>query len=421
MTASQRLLLEQSEKRQKVNDLLGKDTLEDSERTELEALTKRLQQIEVEYRAALVAEGDEEKRALESGETAEHRERLELRSRASVTEYIRAALSGRAVSGAEQELQAAAEVGDGIPLELWDVPDPEHRQENRADATTGAPATTGVNLSPIQPAVFAQSVLPRLGVAMPRVSSGTYATGTITTSLSAAAKAKGGAAEASAADFTVSTAVPKRVSARLGVRIEDVASVGVANFESSLRQNLSLVLSDALDNQGLNGNGTAPNLAGLFSRLTDPTDPTAVAKFDDFVEAFADGIDGLWASRVSEVSIVCGPSTYQLSAKAFRDVGGNTGHRGSIAFSDYASEHFGGWWTNKRMPDAASNIQQAILYRSGRGGLRTATCPHWGAVSIDDIYSGSASGTRYLTLHVLLGDVLVVQPSAYAQVAFKLA
>ena len=32
---------------------------------------------------------------------------------------------------------------------------------------------------------------------------------------------------------------------------------------------------------------------------------------------------------------------------------------------------------------------------------------------IDDIYSGSASGTRHFTLHVLLGDVILIQPDAY--------
>ena len=143
--------------------------------------------------------------------------------------------------------------------------------------------------------------------------------------------------------------------------------------------------------------------------------------FDGFIGEFASGVDGLWASRVSEVAIVCGPATYQLSAKTFRDVGTNNGHRGAEAFSDYAAKHFGGWWTSSRMPDAASNIQQAILHRKGRSGLTTAVCPHWGEVGIDDVYSGSAKGERYVTFHVLLGDVIVVQSGAYAQVAFKLA
>ena len=92
----------------------------------------------------------------------------------------------------------------------------------------------------------------------------------------------------------------------------------------------------------------------------------------------------------------------------------------------------GGFWTNKRMPDAATyltvtNVQQAILYRMGRsmmggsGGMRTAVCPHWNEISIDDIYTGSASGQRFFTLHVLLGDVILVQPDAYEQVAFRVS
>ena len=53
--------------------------------------------------------------------------------------------------------------------------------------------------------------------------------------------------------------------------------------------------------------------------------------------------------------------------------------------------------------------------------MRTAVCPHWGEISIDDIYSGSAAGTRAFTMHVILGDVILVQPGAYSQVSFKVA
>ena len=73
------------------------------------------------------------------------------------------------------------------------------------------------------------------------------------------------------------------------------------------------------------------------------------------------------------------------------------------------------------MPDTAASVQQAILYRRGRTGIRTAVCPHWNAVSIDDIYTDSASAQRHFTMHVLLGDVILVQPDAYAQVAFRVS
>ena len=90
---------------------------------------------------------------------------------------------------------------------------------------------------------------------MPRVMSGTYASATITTPLTAGSKSKGAAQDATAASFTVSSVTPKRISARLAIAIEDVAAVGQANFESILRENLSLVLSDELDKQAINGDG----------------------------------------------------------------------------------------------------------------------------------------------------------------------
>ena len=385
---------------------------------------------EVRHRAAVIA-GDVAAEAgitTPAGSATEDRERLELRQRASVGRFLLAALRGRSPDGAEAELQAEAGV-EGIPLELWDTATEARAAETRADAPTGAPGTVGVNLDRIRPAVFAHAVLPRLGVEMPRVASGTYASATISTSLTAASQAKGGAAEATAAAFTVTSVTPKRISARLGIRIEDVAAVGQANFEAALRENLSLILSDALDSQGLNGAGgnSGADLTGLFARLTDPTDPTAVVDFDAFAAAHADGVDGLWAPTIRDVSIVVGPATYRLAAKTFQKHASGTDTPGEKSAAAYAEAHTGGLWTNKRMPDAATNIQQAVLYRMGRsmaggaGAMRTAVCPHWNEIAIDDIYSGSASGERYFTMHVLLGDVIVVQPDAYAQVAFKLA
>ena len=412
-----KLQIEQSEVRQKLNDLLSKDDRSADESAELESLTKRAQAIEPELRAALVlASDDDGETKPNGGDTldAETRERLELRGRCSVSRYVEAALRGRLVNGAEAEYMQAEGV-DGIPLALFDEPE---SREVRADAVTGTPATTGVNLQPIRPAIFAASIAGRLGIDMPRVASGTYAEARIDTSLTAEAKAKGGAAESTAVTFTVSTATPKRVSGRLGIQIEDIASIGASNFESALRQNLMLVMSDELDDQIINGDGQAPNLSGLFKALTDADAPADVATFDAFAAAVADGIEGLWAATTKDVAIVVGPDTYKLSAKTFQ---ASDTYKGELSAARYLRQESAGWWTNKRMPDAAANVQKAIMHRAGRTGIRTAVCPHWGALSVDDVYSGSASGTRYVTFHVLLGDVLVIQPGAYSEVAFKLA
>ena len=402
-------------------EILSAEEIGDEADKEIRSLAEKKKKL-IERRSAvrILLDADDQKNIImDNGMDAEQRERIELRSRASLTEYFTAAAQGRMVSGAELELRQAAGVS-GIPLEIFDVPKPSEIEKRDI---TPAPGTVGVNLDPILPAVFANSIAPRLGIQMPRVESGTYATATITLSQSASAQAKSAAIAGTAGALTVTTATPKRVSARLELALEDIAAVGQGNFESILRENLSLALSDALDDQAINGNGTSPNLAGMFAGLDDPSgSPSAVVKFDDFVDLFAGGIDGLWAEEASAVAIVVNPEAYRLAVKIFRDVGTANGHRGDVSFADYAKEHFGAFWTNKRMPDTASNIAQAILYRMGaNAGMRTAVCPHWNEISIDDQFSGSAKGERYFTMHVLLGDVIITQPDAYGQVQLQVS
>ena len=64
MRKTVKLQIEMSEKREKINALLGKEEgLSDEERAELDALTKRAQEIEIELRAALVVDSEAEERA----------------------------------------------------------------------------------------------------------------------------------------------------------------------------------------------------------------------------------------------------------------------------------------------------------------------------------------------------------------------
>ena len=426
MTDAQRRLRElrdrQSRERGRMAELSRVDSLTDEQRAEFDTIEKATPDLERQIRGAMVA-ADEEDTAQQTAAAehpdAEQRERIELRSKASLSNFLHSALAGRQVDGPEAELRAAAGIGGGIPLELWDTAETFEKR-----AATEAPGTVGVNLDRIRPAVFANSIAPKLGIEMPRVASGTYASATLATSTVAAAQAKGGVADATAATFNVTAVTPKRITARLSLQVEDVAAVGQANFEAILRENLSLVLSDELDDSAINGDGNAPNLTGIFVRLTDPGAPGAVADFDAFAAAHAAGIDGLWANSLKDVAIICGPATMMLSARTFQTA---TNYKGELSAAAYATENTGGFATNKRMPDADSDVQQGILYRKGRtmmggaGAMRTAVCPHWNEISIDDIYSGSASGTRHFTMHVLLGDVILVQPDAYAQVAYQLA
>ena len=256
------LSIKASEQRSRLGELGALEELTLELRTELDTLSTAHTDTEAQLRAAIAADGD----ATQAGDPTvdpEVRERLELRGRASFGRYLHAALTGAQISGAEAEFQSACGV-PGIPLDLFEQDRPV---EVRADAASGLPATgAGATLAPIQPYVFAQSIAPMLGIDMPSVGSGAYSEMTISTALTAAAKAKGTKQESTAAVLTATTATPRSIRARLTLNLEDIAAIGQANFEAALRENAGAALSDGLDNQAITGDGQPPNIAELVDR-----------------------------------------------------------------------------------------------------------------------------------------------------------
>ena len=109
MTNDQKIRLRLSQVRGRLNDIAGIEDLTDEIRSEAEALHTELNDLSIRERALIPSEGITETR--DTGLDAEARERLELRSKASLTAYIRAALSGRQVDGPEAELRSAAKIG----------------------------------------------------------------------------------------------------------------------------------------------------------------------------------------------------------------------------------------------------------------------------------------------------------------------
>ena len=430
MLTSQKKQLRISEIRTRLNELssVETDSLTDENRTEMDSLASEMKDVDAQYRAAMIAEDEIDKQNNVDGIDAEMRERIELRSKVNITDYLTAASKGRSVDGAARELQEAAKVDDGIPLELWNgTQEKETRQEDGKEtrAITPAPSTgIGVNLDVIRPAVFAPSVAEKLLIDMPTVPTGTYATGTITTSIPADAVAKGASVPDTAGAITTATTTVKRIGSSLTLSLEDVAAVGQANFETVLRQHISLALSDELDDQMLNGDGSSDDLTGIFERVSNPAAPAANAEtWTRFLAIQSGGIDGLWASELSEIAMLVGPETYRLAAATFQ---GTDSEESAASYLKRMGAQPNGFVTNKRMPDAVSNIQPGILCRKGRSmtpnPMRTAVCPVWnGSIGIDDIYSRSKFGERVYVLSVLVGDVILVQSDAYAQVAFRIS
>ena len=410
-----RIRRQRTENSEKLNALLMQETeLDEQQREEMATLHTRAEHLGREYLAALAVDGP-----METGDeilpvSKEDLQRLQLRSEAKLTNYMLAHAQGRMNSGAELELQQEAQV-NGIPAELFDVAHRTTRAESLAP-TTG----TGVNVDPIRPQIFARSVMPRLGVAMPRVQSGSYSTMTVTTALTAAAIAAGGEYTAGAAVLTPQTTRNHRVTGRLSLRVEDIQHIGVDNFESILRQNLMLVMSDELDKLGLTGDNVDPNPHGLYPQLTDPGTVSVDVTWPLFVAAMASGIDGgPWAETMMQCTLLTNAETMRVAESTFQRGTGNQATPGDISAAAYLRERSAGFFSSRRMPATVSDVAGCILYRAGTMGLdgvnavRTAVCPMWNEISIDDIFSDSASGIHHYTMHSLVGDVIIEQANAY--------
>ena len=328
MTTAQRLALKLSEIRQKLNELSGRDDLSEAEAEEMRRLSAEYPQVEERHRAAIIAdaaEGD----GTGDGNTGtgeadpgdgEDRERRELRARSRLSRYVGAALDGVPVTGAEAELSAAAGCPGAVPLELFTRRSETRRNgtDPEARAVTPAPATTDENLAGIVPAIFDRSAAAWLGIEMPTVATGDAGYPVLSTSVTGGVVAKSADAPETAGAFSVTMAQPRRISGAFRFTVEDAARL--SGMEEALRQNIGSVLSDALDNQAVNGSGSGDGtLNGLLNILTDPAAPAANAEtFARYVAAAAGHVDGLFAVDLAGIRQLVGVATYGHMAGAFR-------------------------------------------------------------------------------------------------------
>ena len=400
MTALQKATLNVSEARAALLALDDEATAED-----ITPLEKRLRDSEAQHRRALLLAEESEIAAVE--------DRRPLSDRCEVRAYLTEAITGQQVTGAEAELRKEALGADSygfMPLELL-LP-----IEERVDAATVAPSDVGANMQSVAARVFARGVSAFLGVNMPTVPAGETLYPILSAGHTPAMTAAGTARDATAATFATVTAEPKRLTGRYLVRIEDMAKF--AQLEVSLRNDLRLAMTNAMDNQVINGpGGNAPNIDGFLNRLAAPTPaPSAVLTFGDMLAAHVSAVDGLYATSLQECRMVIGPATYQRGATQFTS-------NGDVASTDYLLARSGGLRSSALVPaeDSTTKIQHGIVH--GVGGVSRAFAPVWSGIQlIKDPYTDAASGEVSITAHLMWDFVISGGiDTAWREVSFKTA
>ena len=409
MTILQKLQLRQSEIREKLNTLLGLDTRTEEQNTELTELTGEGQAIEPEIRAAIVAAPDPEEVTTPTGDP-EQRERLELRGKARVTDFIVARLRGQPVTGASLEYSQAEGCEGAIPPSLLREP------ETRADAATLAPATHPTMPNQIQGYAYPPPIHEYVGVQVVPQAEGDAAYPVVSTALTGGMVAAGVAGDSAAAALTITKHVAdRRLQTRLTLRREDLAAY--SQTEAAWKMNLVQEQAATLDVQVLSGDDSSPNLDGLQHQVIVTAESTSTT-FDLAVGKVAGLVDGLYAPDLKAIRLVVNPAVAAWMMKSFRSTAAVGGVNETLW--SYLSRELGGLRASKRMPASASNVAWCLAHRMGvQGQLGVVTS--WGGVTIEDVFSDSKSGLIHCTAVQVVQGVGLLRADAWKAISIKTA
>ena len=391
MTNLQRIQIAQSENREAMNELLNKGgDLTDDDRAKLGGMTTRAQELEIEQRAAIVAEGDKPDVPVKT----EDREFEQLITRSDVGLIFDAAMGNGTVDGATRELQEHFGMsGNRVPLALIQR------------AVTPIPTDVGADQTAIIMPVFPQSAASWLGVDMPTVGVGESVYTTLDTDTVAADYDASAVVTEPAAAFTASVLSPRRISASFRYQIENRAKL--AGMDSALRQNLSEALSAGLDNYVLNKTDL-----GLLEFGTDPTAGNEET-FATYRTAIYAAVDGRYANGTSGVRILVGSDTYRHMASVYR---ANTADDSAL---DSIMRISGGVRVSAHVAamDATAKTQHSVVARGME--YKHAVAPIWDGIEIifDNITSAS-KGEIVLTA-IMLMNCKVVRAAGYQRNLFK--
>jgi len=335
----------------------------------------------------------------------------ELTGRIELRNYLTAYSNGNRLRGAEAELNKELSLSDDTQVP-WEALLP---LEERTDAATNITQNTfAKNQQAILPRIFEQTDANWLGISMPSVRSGTLVYPVMTAGTSASAKSANASVDAIAATFSAVTINPTRIAARYLFNLEGVAELGSV-LEPTLRRDLRLAMGDQLDEQIINGSGTAPNVSGILHALTNAATPSEVATWATYRNLPIDAIDGKMARSESGIRFLLGNATYKHARKTYAEASETTPE--NIDAIEAMRALGSRIRASAKLPAASSNVQQAVQVLEPSA----AVAPVWqGLTIIRDPYTHSSSAQVAMTAHMLFGFAFK-RKDGWKELRFKLA
>ena len=393
MLDSVKIQRRQSEIRQELATLVGKDAPSEDETRSMESLDSEYRSNETRYRAALIAEDSERREAGEELETRSDREYADLVSKFEVRQVVDSLTHGTALSGETAEIVAEMRSqgsfrGMPVPLEAL-----ETRNNTVSTGLYEPKQTTG-----IFDRLFPQSVAARLGVNAVQIAQGQQEYPVATAGATSGWAVSEGGNVPNATPFTTAEAILSPdylLGTEMRISRKSLKMVGVG-LEAAIRTDMAASIGAELDRAILLGSGLTGEPTGIVTGATNTTAITGAATWSTFKTEVLAFLAANAIGDPSQVNLGLNPQEWADLDDAIWDAGSG------ITEWDRLVKHMGA-------PVQATQLTAGTaLMTVTAGGLSPAYIGLYGGVDlIRDPYSDAQSGGLRLTGLLTTSDVVI--------------
>ncbi|HUS55900.1 MAG TPA: phage major capsid protein [Thermohalobaculum sp.] len=387
----------QSEIRETLATLVGKDKPDETETRSMAELDTEYRTNETRYRAALVAEDTERRDAGAELETRGGNEWSDLIGKFELRQVALSLDEGRLLSGATAEVVEELRSTGGYR----GVPVPWAALETRAGETIASGTPNPITTAPIIDRIFADSAAARMGASMINIGQG-EAEYPVTTSSVAAGWAATETGDVAGPTVYATTDRPLAPDNTLGITMKITRKAlkqSGAALEQAVRRDMNGAIGEALDQAVFLGTGATGELLGVIVGAATygitETAIAAAASWSAFRSAVVRFMLANAASSPGAVRLLIRPEVWDamdgtlITGTAVSEWDRMTGNipAGNIVMSSNALA----------VPTGAPLATNALL-TTNVGGVPPIFVATWGAIDlIRDPYADAASGGLRLT------------------------
>lgn len=410
MLESVKIARRQSEIRQTLAGLVGKETPSEDELRQIEALDLEFRNNETRYRAALIAEDTERRDAGNELETRSAQEWAELMAGFEMRQVALALDEGRQLDGETAEIVTELRSAGGFR----GIPVPWQALEVRAGETVASGTPNPIQTRPIIDRLFPDSVAARMGAQMISIEAGAVEW-PVTTSAVTAGWADGETANVAGPTVYATTDRAMSPDHNLGIQMritrKTLKQSGAA-LEQAVRRDMSGAMGAAMDQAAFLGTGANGQPLGVITGaatygITD-TDVSASATWSAFRSAVTRFMTANAAGSPNAVRALIRPEMWDFLDGVLID--GTAVSEWDRLVKNIPAGNIA--MTNNALASpSGSPLETSALLTTAAGGVAPLFIGAWGAVDmIRDPFSDAQSGGLRITALATM-DVTVARPA----------